>query len=588
MTNDRFDPLVILAWFIAAALGLAITLITLYPEGTYQPYHFLGIDSFYHASRILDVVAGQPFSEWDTRGYYPDGAWIAWPWAYDYVLALAARAWLALTGTSPVTLLIYLPSYWFAINIAMIGLICRDLKLSRTWVAVAMLSFALLPANQQLHLAGRIDHHFAELFAVLALTLALVRFGTSPTRSAGLLLGITLGLAPGINNGLFLLQVPVALFVAACWLRGHELNRQGMIALSISLVVTTLLVCLPSVPFQQLEFKYYLLSWFHLYISLATGVMLIVVAHTGRTIAGFAILTIAAFVLASPLLGSTVLGLGYLAAANFTPMETDSIFTLNLPSLSILYSPLIFMAPLAVTGLMATSFREHTGQMALAIYCVFGLLMLIIQQRFALYGTPALILPLAIVGDQLTRRFTNPGAQFTAGAIIIAASGYATVQAIPHHNLNAWNPDYFKTLPALLKLRESCQRQPGLVLADPNHGHYILYFTNCQVLSNNAAITTRHLQARATTRRLLALSPEDLLATRDDIQYVLVTRFSAGDASMAELVQQANQQGLYGAMLKPNAKLPPPFKLMVSYSAGSQEDLPITRLYQVDRHGTND
>ena len=46
---------------------------------------------FYHARRILDAAVGsRGFYEFDERLQVPDGTWIPWPWAYDYLMSQAA------------------------------------------------------------------------------------------------------------------------------------------------------------------------------------------------------------------------------------------------------------------------------------------------------------------------------------------------------------------------------------------------------------------------------------------------------------------------------------------------------------------
>src|SRR6187455_2686482 len=49
-------------------------------------------DSFYHARRILDAAVGtRGFYQFDDRLHVPEGTWIPWPWAYDYLMAKATQ-----------------------------------------------------------------------------------------------------------------------------------------------------------------------------------------------------------------------------------------------------------------------------------------------------------------------------------------------------------------------------------------------------------------------------------------------------------------------------------------------------------------
>ena len=57
-------------------------------DGFYMPR---ANDSLYHARRILDAAVGsRGFYEFDERLQVPDGTWIPWPWAYDYLMSRVA------------------------------------------------------------------------------------------------------------------------------------------------------------------------------------------------------------------------------------------------------------------------------------------------------------------------------------------------------------------------------------------------------------------------------------------------------------------------------------------------------------------
>ena len=79
-------------------------------------------DSFYHARRILDAALGERgFYQFDDRLHVPDGSWIPWPWAYDYLLAKVTRLalWVA-PALDPMAFLAYVPVAWILVNAALV------------------------------------------------------------------------------------------------------------------------------------------------------------------------------------------------------------------------------------------------------------------------------------------------------------------------------------------------------------------------------------------------------------------------------------------------------------------------------------
>ena len=180
--------------------------------------------------------------------------------------------------------------------------------------ALAMLAFAISPFVQLMHMVGKVDHHFIEFTFVLLVTwLGLRWFSAAHHRATAIGLGLVLGLAPGFHNGLFILQIPVLLCVGLMWLRGEQLPRRNLHALALTLVASTLLIVLPSEPFQQGLFEFGLLSWFHLYVAACTSVVLVFVGWRKCDKKSLLTLTGVCFLLAIPLIGQLTHGAAFLS-----------------------------------------------------------------------------------------------------------------------------------------------------------------------------------------------------------------------------------------------------------------------------------
>ena len=190
-------------------------------------------DSLYHARRILDAAVGSGFYEFDVRLHAPDGAWISWPWAYDYLMAKAVQAALWIDpALDPLAFISYVPVAWVVVNAALLVSIATAIGLSREMRVLAMLCFALSPLTQLLHSVAMIDHHYVEHTFVLLNVWLGIRWFRQPAKiGRAVSLGVTLGLAPAFHNGLFILQLIPLASVFISWLRGRR-RRPRRCALS--------------------------------------------------------------------------------------------------------------------------------------------------------------------------------------------------------------------------------------------------------------------------------------------------------------------------------------------------------------------
>jgi asparagine N-glycosylation enzyme membrane subunit Stt3 len=249
----------------------------------YLPF---GNDAFYHARRILDTVANPAaFYQFDPKIHAPEGSLLTWPWGYDYAMAWLVKGGLALgLATDPMAILIWLPVVAVFASIGLLMLIARRLSLSPGLIVIAGLAAALSPLTQYLHAVGQIDHHFAEYIFVLAMVACGLRWFARPDDAKhAIILGVVLGAAPNINNGLFILQVPLLATLLVLWLQGTRIPVRATLAFAGALLLTTLSILIPSLPFRLGLFEFYTLSWFHLYVAAGSAVVALALAALPRT-----------------------------------------------------------------------------------------------------------------------------------------------------------------------------------------------------------------------------------------------------------------------------------------------------------------
>ena len=526
---------VVLLWLGGTAIGVFLALLVFdaaYFQGDYIP---TGNDSFYHARRMLDTAVGERgFYQFDERIFPPEGIWIPWPWTYDWLMGQAAAlaVWLS-PSTDPLGFLMFVPVAWLAVNAALFLAAARQAGLALSYCALAILAFALAPFVQLMHMVGKVDHHFIEFTFVLLVTwLGLRWFPASENRRAAIGLGIALGVAPGFHNGLFVLQIPVLLTVGILWLRGQELSRSSLRALALSLMVSTTVIAVPSAPFQQGLFEFGLLSVFHLYVALCTSVVLVFVGWKRCDRKSFSLLAGICALLVLPILGQVIHGAAFLSRElSFLEEVTEAMGPFTLMAkfgaqwTAAHYSWLLLIAPLLLVYYLWITLRSSKPrELFFAAMTVFGIAFMLMQFRFNYFGLFALLVGTLLAMQRLSSRY-----EWHHGLVTVALLGGLLIAYQPplrHKLFDVYAlgaaPLYERARPVFLELAEHCSDEPGLILADKHDGNYLLFHTDCSVISNNFMLTTADMRRIELFAAMMKLTPAALRTQHPDVRYVLL------------------------------------------------------------------
>ena len=523
-------------WLVATTIAVFLSLLVIdsaFFEGEYIP---MGNDSFYHARRMLDTAVGdRGFYQFDDRTHVPDGTWIPWPWAYDYLMGQAASlAHKFSPGTDPLGFLSYVPVAWLAINAALFLAAAGQAGLVLANRAIAMLAFALAPFVQLMHMVGKVDHHFIEFTFVLLVTwLGLRFFSTKQDRAAAIGLGLALGLAPGFHNGLFVLQIPVLVSAGLLWLRSEQLPRRDLLTLAASLVVASLIVVLPSETFRRGMFEFGLLSWFHLYAAACSAIVLVFIGWRSFDRKSLLLLSGTCLLRARPLLGQGTLGAAFLSrdmSILTGVLEAMSPYTLFFHEFGPMrtvaqYSWLLVLAPpLLLYYLWCASRRSTPRDLFFSVMTVFGLAFLMAQFRFNYFGLFSLVVGSVLVIQRMAEKFSWHRGFVLVG--LLAGVLIAYQPPLRQHLFSVYAlgaaPMYERARPLFLDLAERCDREPGLILAHPNDGNYLLFHTDCSVISNNFRLTAADEQKIAEIGEMMRLSPQALRDYDPDVKYLLL------------------------------------------------------------------
>ena len=376
--------------------------------------------------------------------------------------------------------------------------------------------------------------------------------------------------------------------------------RSTTIWFGAALLSATLLVLLPSQPFREGHFEFYLLSWFHLYTAACTAIMAVLLTQLMRTNRSIAALTIVAVALLLPFAGQLLLGQRFVsgqvelldkieeAKSLLAMMQSSGLY-----GVLKLYSALVLLVPLSLLGCLWMLVRQRpTPPMALFyISSSLGLVLLASQFRFHNYGSYAMYLPPLLAAQHfiMTRlvRRTEMIGLVTIAAILAYAPPARSQLFIP------WSPgnDFYYSLTRNIYpvLAQNCLDRPGIVLATSDDGHYISYHTDCSVLANNFLLTELHENKIRETRRLLSLSPEQLLASAMPVTYVfarftnLFTKGPDGKpvVSSLEELRSANSKLFSALLLSEPAALNPRYKILKELRFPGDDGFAYARLFEI-------
>jgi hypothetical protein len=592
-----------LLW-IFGSLVIVVAALTMLPGARIdRQYIPSNADAFYHARRILDVVmTGAPVAEFDASIQYPEGSWISWPWGFDTAMA-AIVGWFGpfAAESAAAAVLVHLPVAAAVLAVALLVLLWRQLELSSAAAVLATFGFAALPLVFLTFAVGNVDHHFAELlWTLLSLCAGLAFFRGSASVVPAVLLGVVLGSAVAVHNGLFILQVPVALTLAWRWLRREPLPaRHNVLVLAAALVAATVLVSTGSESWRRGVFEFYALSWFHTYAAAATGAFAVALTLIRPRVWNAVWLAVAAVGVALPLLLRAGLGAEFVTGefeALRNVIEAQSpyeLYTLFGPAQSTaLFSWLMWLAlPALLLNLYWVMRVGEPGRQFFAIAAAMLLVLMQLQYRFGVLGIVPLLATLALALDAIRTHWPARSRSLAvAAALCLVAALIPTREVWTRARAPGGDPFYADMYPGLMQLRDACERRRGVVLSAINDGHWVRYHTSCAVIGNVFLLTEQDARKRREVETLLASAPSSLRRERPDVTYVLVHRELelfvpvAADGSHGQGVlrwRDASLPALVRELLGPDESLPEGYRVL--WSSHLPDGQVLGRLLEIER-----
>jgi hypothetical protein len=590
-----------LIWLAGSMIALFAALTML--SGGYYNGEFLPSipDAFYHARRILDsLFSGAPVIQFDPRIHAPEGSWLVWPWGFDTLLASITRLFGPYANEAQANrVLMNIPPVAAPVAVGLVVIIARQLALPFLLTLLLVVGFSALPLVYMQFAVGNIDHHFAELLWTLGTLSAGTWFFGAKRLSYGaaITLGAVLGSAFAIQNGLFILQVPIAATFGLCWLRGIPLpHRFQVIAFGAALLATTLLVCIPSEPWQRGFFEFYTLSWFHFYIAACVAVFAILLVLLQRNTRNTVIVLLAAAAAMLPVFGTLSLAGEFVSGQLFSIrdiVEARSPYSLYLEyggsmSTNFISWLLWLAAPMLLLNVWWIYRRKDPALQFIAISGAMGLALMQFQFRFSVFGDlPMLLTPVLAVRFLGESRPELRRMALAACCALFAVSFYPTFANWHARYTLGGNDAYVYVRSTFPVLKESCAQRPGIVLGDIDTGHWVTYHSQCSVIADVFLLTPQHAAKRIENARLLAKSPAELLTAKPQVRYVFahhdvrITTDEQGveipDLDKLRLRMQPVERDLLG----PETDIPPQYKRL--WEVRTPAGRVYARLYEIER-----
>jgi len=449
---------------------------------------FIGSDSFAHAHRVRSFASALPWPALvDPYHFYPEGNLNEWPLLFDYGVALLVAGPGRLLGdlAARAALLPWICLAIGAMTVALFGeLATRRLGPLRGLVATLALAGNL--AFHSVTAYGELDHHAAEVLAVVLLLFVPAALDPLTDRRRAVSLGLALALVASCSTvSAYLVSAALALGAIGQRIGPADVGSRQLAGFGAALLVPLLLVGGGEAWLRSQPWSLHTLSLVQPALA-GGGLALVALARAGRRRVAVAGLLVGALLLTLLLPGPAAWALGFVSGGSpfwGNLSEAQPLFlgpegpTLELGHL---FFGLAFLAlPVAVLELRrqgpAALWRDAGWFVLLLFFCAFA------QKRFAHLLAPGLILLTIGFLSRIAERFRLPG--WTAVLAVVALFGEPMLAGRHAYGFapSAGTRDAVRVVEILRTLPET---DAAGVSAPPNLGNAIVWLARRPVVTS--------------------------------------------------------------------------------------------------------
>ena len=314
------------------------------------------------------------------------------------------------------------------------------------------------------------------------------------------------------------------------WTQNIRLPMRATLAFAAALLLSTLAIVIPSLPFRLGLFEYYTLSWFHC-TSQAGSAASLALAYRARSSRTRRMLAGVAVMLLVPLARQIARRAARSSAGTIERLDASSRCArceswrarLRASRAHQSYSLLVWCchspSPIARAGVAGARdgrvfFWIAASGCRAAVHAVAHAIFRLVRPVPAVAGA----------GAGMHRALAGQSARWSCCGLAGPAHGVLAAWAIPALPADT-SPatDNFRGLrPILEDLQKACATDPGIVLADNDAGHYIRYYTQCSVIANNFLLTRQHEEKIRQIDYLTSLPASALPGVAPFVRYILL------------------------------------------------------------------
>ncbi|MFN0151265.1 MAG: hypothetical protein ACKVU1_11240 [bacterium] len=468
-------------------------------------------DACYHLRRAERIAIAFPdLAVFDRFVNFPAGAHVIWPPLYDTVLAGVLALFPAAEGASgPSVPVALLPPLLFAATVLALLRIARRMWPQRPflWVLAAGVP-ALLPASFPYTEIAQLDHHAAELFAVVifvdALGAAFARARVSEAGRASPFARAALwpaaALAAALATQLTLVALAALVALACATAPASDGSRALTLGTWICALAALFLAPLAwayhaaGAPFAHFRFGLFQPALL-VEVALLLGCLRALCAspRSRRDVFAAASLAIASLVLGAALAGETASGLAYVVRGfsrwQETIGESQSPFAAGalsgIVALAVSLSALVVLAPIAFARLFRAPARRDPGRRVLLIAAAGATLGALLQSRFLPHCALFVGLLAAVALEDRRRTAWIAAAVAVALAPTLAAYGRVEETELAFARSRPVLEFLAQQTPRVTDDTSGAQMPEYGVLAEWSYGHYIQYHGERPAFADN-------------------------------------------------------------------------------------------------------
>jgi hypothetical protein len=207
------------------------------------------------------------------------------------------------------------------------------------------------------------------------------------------------------------------------------------------------------------------------------------------------------------------------------------------------YSGLIFLLPFTlILFFRLTMAQQRQQQIYFLIAIVIGTILMFAQLRFKYHASYILLIPLLVVMQNWKQASQEHRLLITL--LLFVGCFIGPFNRLYETRSLGGQGAYRVLFPFYQAIGKQCQAQPGVLLAHPDEGHYLRFYTDCVIVASNLLATPRDFEYKALAFKAFQLPLADMVQQYDWIDYIYARREDGFLPGLDEAAVRAMNRGV--------------------------------------------